>query len=121
MTMASADGVGARVVLPERYRIEHLIGRGGTAVVLRGPRHLLNRSVAVKVFTAPTDSARVLREQQQEGADARGAQPPRPGTLFDAGVDDSDPAQPHIYLVMERVDGPDLGSASAAARCRRCR
>ncbi|GAA4742642.1 hypothetical protein GCM10025783_12560 [Amnibacterium soli] len=109
MTMASADGVGARVVLPERYRIEHLIGRGGTAVVYAAHDTLLNRSVAVKVFTAPTDSARVLREQQQEAQTLAGLSHHALVTLFDAGVDDSDPAQPHIYLVMERVDGPDLG------------
>ena len=101
--------LGARVVLPERYRIEHLIGRGGTAVVYAAHDTLLNRPVAVKVFTAPTDSARVLREQQQEAQTLAGLSHHALVTLFDAGVDDADPAQPHIYLVMERVDGPDLG------------
>jgi eukaryotic-like serine/threonine-protein kinase len=102
---------GARVVLPERYRVEHVIGRGGTAVVYAAHDDLLNRPVAIKVFTAPTDSARVLREQQHEAQTLAGLAHHALVTLFDAGVDDSDPDQPHIYLVMERVDGPDLGQA----------
>jgi serine/threonine protein kinase len=96
-------------VLPERYRIEHVIGRGGTAVVYAAHDTLLNRAVAIKVFTAPTDSARALREQQHEAQTLAGLSHHALVTLFDAGVDDSDPEQPHIYLVMERVDGPDLG------------
>ncbi|GAA2753406.1 serine/threonine-protein kinase [Amnibacterium kyonggiense] len=102
---------GARVVLPERYRVEHVIGRGGTAVVYAAHDTLLNRPVAIKVFTAPTDSARVLREQQHEAQMLAGLSHHALVTLFDAGVDDTDPDQPHIYLVMERVDGPDLGQA----------
>jgi serine/threonine protein kinase len=97
------------VALPDRYRIEHVIGRGGTAVVYAAHDTLLNRPVAIKVFTAPTDSARVLREQQQEAQTLAGLAHHALVTLFDAGVDDADPEQPHIYLVMERIDGPDLG------------
>ena len=100
---------GARVVLPERYRIEHVIGRGGTAVVYAAHDTLLNRAVAIKVFTAPTDSARVLREQQREAQTLAGLTHHALVTLFDAGIDDADAEQPHIYLVMERIEGPDLG------------
>jgi hypothetical protein len=96
-------------VLPERYRIEHVIGRGGTAVVYAAHDTLLNRSVAIKVFTAATDSARALREQQQEAQTLAGLTHHALVTLFDAGVDDTDPDAPHVFLVMERVDGPDLG------------
>jgi hypothetical protein len=99
------------MVLPERYRIEHVIGRGGTAVVYAARDTLLNRPVAIKVFTAPTDSARVLREQQHEAQMLAGLSHHALVTLFDAGVDDTDPEQPHIYLVMERIEGPDLGQA----------
>ncbi|MGN6444981.1 protein kinase domain-containing protein [Amnibacterium sp.] len=99
------------MVLPERYRVEHLIGKGGTAVVYAAHDTLLNRPVAIKVFTSPTDSARVLREQQHEAQTLAGLSHHALVTLFDAGVDDSDPDQPHIFLVMERVDGPDLGQA----------
>lgn len=96
-------------MLPERYRIEHVIGRGGTAVVYAAHDTLLNRPVAVKVFTAPTDSAQVLHEQQHEAQTLAGLSHHALVTLFDAGVDEADPDQLHIYLVMERVDGPDLG------------
>lgn len=96
-------------MLPERYRIEHVIGRGGTAIVYAAHDTLLNRPVAIKAFTAPTDSARALREQQQEAQTLAGLSHHALVTLFDAGVDEADPEQPHIYLVMERVDGPDLG------------
>ena len=99
------------MVLPERYRVEHVIGRGGTAVVYAAHDTLLNRAVAIKVFTAPTDSARVLREQQHEAQMLAGLSHHALVTLFDAGVDDADPEQPHIYLVMERIEGPDLGQA----------
>jgi serine/threonine protein kinase len=99
------------VVLPERYRIEHVIGRGGTAVVYAAHDSLLNRPIAIKVFTAPSDSARALREQQQEAQTLAGLSHHALVTLFDAGIDDADPDQPHIYLVMERIDGPDLGQA----------
>ena len=106
---AGAERGGTPVRLPERYSVEHVIGRGGTAVVYAAHDSLLNRPVAVKVFLAPTDSARVLREQQHEAQTLAGLSHYALVTLFDAGVDDADPDQPHIYLVMERVDGPDLG------------
>jgi serine/threonine protein kinase len=111
VSAASPERGGRRVVLPERYRIEHVIGRGGTAVVYAAHDTLLNRPIAIKVFTAPSDSARVLREQQQEAQTLGGLSHHALVTLFDAGVDDADPDQPHIYLVMERIDGPDLGQA----------
>lgn len=109
MSAATPERGGARVVLPERYRIEHVIGRGGTAVVYAAHDTLLNRAVAIKVFTAPPDSARVLREQQREAQTLAGLTHHALVTLFDAGIDEADAEQPHIYLVMERIDGPDLG------------
>jgi hypothetical protein len=109
VTTASPDRGGTPVVLPERYRIEHVIGRGGTAVVYAAHDTLLNRPVAIKVFMAPSDSAQVLREQQHEAQTLAGLSHHALVTLFDAGVDDADPSSPHIYLVMERVEGPDLG------------
>ena len=109
MSSPSLDRSGTGARLPERYRIEHVIGRGGTAVVYAAHDTLLKRPVALKVFTAPTDSAKVLREQQHEAQTLAGLSHHALVTLFDAGVEDSDPDQPHIYLVMERVEGPDLG------------
>lgn len=106
---ATVDRSGLPVRLPDRYVVEHVIGRGGTAVVYAARDALLNRSVAVKVFLASTDSAQALREQQHEAQTLGALSHHALVTLFDAGVDDADPERPHIYLVMERVDGPDLG------------
>ncbi|MFD1722841.1 protein kinase domain-containing protein [Amnibacterium endophyticum] len=106
---AAAGDRGSPIRLPERYRVEHVIGRGGTAVVYAARDTLLNRAVAIKVFTSPTDSPKVLREQQHEAQTLAGLSHYALVTLFDAGVDDADPASPHIFLVMEQVDGPDLG------------
>jgi tRNA A-37 threonylcarbamoyl transferase component Bud32 len=95
-------------VLPNRYRVERMIGRGGAAVVYAAHDLLLDRPVAVKAFLAqPTDAAS-LAEQESEARTLAGLSHHGLVTLYDAGVDDSDPAHPHIYLVMERVDGPDL-------------
>jgi eukaryotic-like serine/threonine-protein kinase len=95
-------------VLPKRYRVERMIGRGGAAVVYAAHDLLLDRPVAVKAFLAqPTDAAS-LAEQESEARTLAGLSHYGLVTLYDAGVDDSDPAKPHIYLVMERVDGPDL-------------
>jgi hypothetical protein len=103
------DTDGARAaVLPNRYRVERVIGRGGAAVVYAAHDLLLDRPVAVKAFLAlPTDAAS-LAEQESEARTLAGLSHYGLVTLYDAGVDDSDPAHPHIYLVMERVDGPDL-------------
>ncbi len=106
---ATVDRSGTPVRLPDRYVVEHVIGRGGTAVVYAAHDALLNRPVAVKVFLAPTDSAQALKEQQHEAQTLGALSHHALVTLFDAGVDDADPERPHIYLVMERVDGPDLG------------
>jgi len=101
------DGPRA-AVLPKRYRVERMIGRGGAAVVYAAHDLLLDRPVAVKAFLAqPTDAAS-LAEQESEARTLAGLSHFGLVTLYDAGVDDSDPAHPHIYLVMERVDGPDL-------------
>jgi hypothetical protein len=108
VTAVPDDRGGTLARLPERYQVEHVIGRGGTAVVYAARDTLLNRPVAIKVFLVPTDSAQVLREQQHEARTLAGLSHHALVTLFDAGVDDADPDRPHIYLVMERVDGPDL-------------
>jgi eukaryotic-like serine/threonine-protein kinase len=101
------DGPRA-AVLPKRYSVERMIGRGGAAVVYAAHDLLLDRPVAVKAFLAQPADAASLAEQEAEARTLAGLSHYSLVTLYDAGVDDSDPAHPHIYLVMERVDGPDL-------------
>ena len=108
MSTVDQSDVSRAAVLPKRYRVERMIGRGGTAVVYAAHDLLLDRPVAVKAFLAlPTDAAS-LAEQESEARTLAKLSHYGLVTLYDAGVDDSDPARPHIYLVMERVDGPDL-------------
>ena len=92
----TADLVG------DRYRLEKLVGRGGTAEVWAATDIALERRVAVKLVTASggEDSARVAGEARLL------ARLNHPGLVpvFDAGTDDA--GRP--WVVMEFVDGETL-------------
>lgn len=76
------------------------------ATVYRAVDESLGRDVAVKMFrtgaaadlTRHQDEARVLASLSHHGI----------VTLLDAGIDDSDPAERHPFLVMELVEGINL-------------
>ncbi|MGN6445815.1 protein kinase domain-containing protein [Amnibacterium sp.] len=91
-----------------RYRIGEVIGRGGRATVYEAQDPLLGRKVALKLFTATATSPDEVRLQEAEARLVAGLDHFALTTLFDAGVDVSDPAGPRIFLVMERVAGADL-------------
>jgi serine/threonine protein kinase len=91
-----------------RYVLGERIGRGGRAAVHEAVDPLLHRDVAVKVFHADASTAGELRLQEAEARLIAGMNHYALTTLFDAGVDASDPGQPRIYLVMERIPGVDL-------------
>ena len=86
----------------DRYRLEELVGRGGTAEVWAATDIALERRVAVKLVTASggEDSARVAGEARLL------ARLNHPGLVpvFDAGTDDA--GRP--WVVMEFVDGETL-------------
>jgi serine/threonine protein kinase len=88
----------------ERYVLGERLGVGGMAEVFRAHDTLLDRAVAVKVFTPSTDpyaEARVRAEVRTlAGLSHRGLV-----TVYDAGTSGAD-GRP--YLVMELVDGPSL-------------
>jgi tRNA A-37 threonylcarbamoyl transferase component Bud32 len=92
----------------ERYVLGEVIGRGGTSTVYAAIDRLLGREVAVKVFAAKAVSPDELRLQQAEAQLVARLNHHALVTLLDAGVDAADPAQPQIYLVMERTPGVDL-------------
>lgn len=79
------------------------------ATVYRAVDEALGREVAIKVFrtgaaadlTRHSDEARVLASLNHHGL----------VTLLDAGIDDSDPAERHPFLVMEMVEGGNLEDA----------
>jgi serine/threonine protein kinase len=93
--------------LAARYRFGPVLGRGSIATVHLADDSLLGRRVAIKVYRPRTDDRRV----QVEHAEARlvaSLNHPALTTLYDAGIDASDPERPQVYLVMEYVEGSDL-------------
>ncbi|GAA4739928.1 hypothetical protein GCM10025783_08490 [Amnibacterium soli] len=103
-------GVVAGIVpaLSERYVARSVLGRGGKATVYLADDRLLSRQVAVKVFRARAAETQSLREQEAEAQLVASLNHHALTTLFDAGVDASDPDRPQIYLVMEYIPGADL-------------
>jgi serine/threonine protein kinase len=94
--------------LKARYRIDRVIGSGGLAVVYAAQDPVLQRTVAVKVFTASATDRGNLRAQLAEAQLAAKLNHYALTTVFDAGVDTSDPAEPRMFLVMEYLPGADL-------------
>lgn len=93
---------GSARVLGGRYRLDALIGSGGSANVHRGLDLRLHRAVAVKVFRAGTgfdteedfrSEAMILARLQHQGL----------VTAYDAGSQDGE-----AFLVMQLIDGPTL-------------
>ncbi len=98
----------AAAVIGGRYRLEQLVGRGGTAEVWRATDTQLDRPVALKLVTAPHDesSARAADEARTL------AQLSHPSLVqvYDAGTDTS--GRP--WVVMEYVEGETLSDAIRA-------
>jgi hypothetical protein len=102
------------LVLDGRYVLGESLGRGGMAEVFQARDTVLDRDVAVKVFS---------QHGAMPGGDARragevhllaGLSHPNLVTVFDAGRDTTDPSDPFAYLVMELVPGPTLAQTVAA-------
>jgi serine/threonine protein kinase len=91
-----------------RYEVGAVIGRGGRAIVYEARDPLLQRDVAIKLFHADAVEPGSVRVQEAEARLLAGMNHYALTTLFDAGVDTTDPGRPMIYLVMERIPGVDL-------------
>jgi serine/threonine protein kinase len=81
---------------------------GQTPCCSKAHDELLGRDVAVKIFhrEAAAEDAEARRQMEIEilaGLNHHGLV-----TVFDTGADDSRPADPRTYVVMELVDGPTL-------------
>ena len=94
------------LVIGDRYRVLGRIGSGGMADVYRARDELLGRDVALKVFRRELATEEDLRRQKSEIRLLATLSHPSLVTLFDAvpGTDGRG------VLVLEYVDGPDLGS-----------
>jgi len=101
-TQAMPSGAGAPVVVASRYRLQTLLGRGGTAEVWRAEDEALARDVALKLVTVPTDESAA-----RAGEEARLlARLNHPGLVpvYDAGSDE----RGRPWVVMELVEGETL-------------
>jgi serine/threonine protein kinase len=91
-----------------RYVVQRVIGTGGLSTVYSCHDTLLDRDVAIKVFSARATDKDLIRTQEAEARLAARLNHHGLTTLFDAGVETTVPGEPQIYLVMERVEGLDL-------------
>ncbi len=107
---AASPLVGVGSVLAGRYRLERVVGDGGSATVFGGTDTVLERPVAVKVFRAEGDVTTQARREREIHL-ASGFVHPNLVAVYDAhlgsGADEADPGAPS-YLVCEYVDGPTL-------------
>jgi non-specific serine/threonine protein kinase/serine/threonine-protein kinase len=104
------EGAGRIDVLAGRYRLDHLLGRGGMGAVWAGHDTVLNRPVAVKMLRddlgpdTPRQRERLLAEARAAAA----VRHPNLVSTFDAVTDDGT-----FALVMERLPGPSLADRLA--------
>ena len=93
-----------------RYQLLEKLGQGGMGVVYRARDTLLERTVAVKVISAPIDQNAELRERFFREARAAGKLSHKNIiTIHDLGEHEGQP-----YLAMEYLEGQDLLARMAA-------
>jgi len=113
VAIAGARGKGATKAKPAQgkptqlgaYEVLEEIGRGGMGVVYRGRAPSLDRTCAIKVRTSTSDDVREICRFQNEAVLAARLRHPNIVGVFDAGEDAG-----RFYLVMEYVEGVDLGA-----------
>ena len=104
-------GTAATVIEPGRqlggYRLERELGRGGMGVVFAAWQRSLDRTVAVKVLSAPTllVSERALWRFQREGKLLATLDHPAVVKVIETGVHSGMP-----FLAMELVHGASLAA-----------
>ncbi|MCA9571683.1 MAG: serine/threonine protein kinase, partial [Myxococcales bacterium] len=94
-------------VIAGRYRIERLIARGGMAAVYLAHQTQLNRKVAVKILTPPSDPEELLDFQERfrlEAETLASLDHPNIVVLHDFG----DLHHGRFFLAMEYIKGPRL-------------
>src|SRR5690348_11442164 len=97
-------------VLLGRYRVEEKLGAGGFGLVLRAHDLARDHVVAIKILRADMELDREnLQRFLREAQAIERLKSPHVVKLFDAGtLDDGAP-----YMVMELLDGEDLGTLLA--------
>jgi len=97
--------------LLDRYQLGELLGRGGMGTVYKGKDDVLQRSVAVKLLSAPglgtEGRARMLREARSVAS----LNHPNIVAVYDAGEAKMEGAGSTPFVVMELVIGRNLAEA----------
>ena len=94
---------GARIA---GYSVVRVIGRGGMGIVYEGVHEALGKRVAIKtLISVAGQSQDVTARFVREGKAAARIRHPHVCDVFDVGVHEGVP-----YLVMEYLEGEDLGS-----------
>ena len=109
--MESVSNTGAITVgdlVADRYEVEAVLGRGGLATVYRARDTSLGRVVALKVLDSNGADAASFERGRSEVELLASLSHHALVTLFDASDVDG-----RTLLVMELVDGPDLGARLA--------
>jgi Tol biopolymer transport system component len=93
------------------YRIDSLLGRGGSGTVYRGWDTKLDRPVAIKFLSAAVADEEAQRRFRQEASTASSLRHPHIVTVYDVGEHDG-----REYIVSELVDGGTLEDWARAAK-----
>ncbi|MBD3291364.1 MAG: protein kinase, partial [Armatimonadia bacterium] len=89
-------------LIADRYRVDHLIGEGGVALVYRGTDETLDRRVAIKVLREElSDQQDVVARFRREAHAAAKLNHPNIVQIYDTGVEEG-----RYYIVMEYL--PEL-------------
>ena len=98
-------------VLDDRYELIELVGTGGMAEVWKAHDRRLGRDVAVKILAGPATNDESRRRRIEREAKALAAtNHPNIVAVYDYGEEEASPDGECLpYIVMELVDGPDLG------------
>ncbi|CAN5325524.1 hypothetical protein BH11ACT2_BH11ACT2_11610 [soil metagenome] len=95
--------------LAGRYLVEAVLGAGGMSTVYRARDESLARTVAIKVFRSALSDPKALQRQRSEVQLIASFEHPSLVTLYDATVLEETSKSEHAFLVMQFVDGEDLG------------
>src|SRR5688572_23526902 len=100
--------LSAGQIVADKYRIERVIGTGGMGVVVAATHVELDQKVAIKLLREVNDEA--LARFQREARLLVRLKNPHVARVFDVGALDDDTP----YIVMELLDGEDLGAILTA-------
>jgi len=108
VSVGRSGAIAAGTLIGDRYEIESELGRGGLATVYRARDTSLGRTVALKIIAVQGADSTTIERSRSEIELLASLSHHALVTLFDAGDLDG-----NTVLVMELVDGPDLGARLA--------